>query len=247
MIKVCKHITLLTLTALALSLGACSSNEDSDEGVEIAAPVAASAAGGEKPYPYHDIRPAGDGERIHINPIGRLREVFNDSNYQHYAYAQKLGIEPIHSVKDAYFTSKPVVHVVSTANYSVDSLTHSIPFLVPQAEALLSRIGANFKDSLRARGGDGYRILVTSLLRTPQSVKRLRRVNVNSTDSSTHQFATTFDISYVRFDDYGVKRRIHQGDLKNLLGEVLLDLRKEGRCLVKYERMTGCYHVTAIK
>lgn len=246
MTRIFKHITLLTTIFLSPVLASCGTDKSDIERQEAGVPTA-GVSDEEAPYPVHEIERAGDGERIHINPIGRLREVFNDSNYQHYAYAQKLGISPIHTVRDAYFTSKPVVYVRSTKNYSVDSLTHSIPFLVPQAEALLDKIGANFKDSLRARGGDGYRILATSLLRTPQSVKRLRRVNINSTDSSTHQFATTFDISYVRFDDYGVKKRIHQEDLKNLLAEVLLDLRKEGRCLVKYERKTGCYHVTATK
>ena len=70
-------------------------------------------------------------------------------------------------------------------------------------------------------------MLVTSLLRTPYTVKRLRRVNRNATDSSTHQFATTFDISYRRFHCLDSTRTVNEEDLKNLLGEVLLDLRRE--------------------
>lgn len=188
---------------------------------------------------YHD--------RIHINNIGRLSEVFNDSNRNQYAFASSLGIEPIQGLRGAYHTRRPIVKIESNSNYEVDSLTHSLPYLVPEAARLLNDIGRNFIDSLRRRGADGYRIKVTSLLRTPHTVKRLRRVNVNATDSSTHQFGTTFDLSYVRFHCLDTTRTINEGDLKNLLAEVLFDLRERGRCLVKFERKTGCFHITACR
>jgi len=190
---------------------------------------------------------ARDNDRIPINAIGRLREVFNDSNKYHYAFAEKLGISPIESIRDAYFTKKPIIHITTCDEYFVDSLTHSMPFLVPEAADLLKTIGRNFIDSLASRGADGYKMRVTSLLRTSSTVKKLKRVNINATDSSTHKFGTTFDISYVRFDCADSNRTIHQEDLKNLLAEVLLDLRTQKRCLVKFEGKTGCFHVTAIK
>lgn len=186
-------------------------------------------------------------ERIPIYFKGSLREVFNDSNYVQYQYAERLGINPIESLHDAYFTSRPIVKVETGDHYEVDELTHSVPYLVPQAEKLLDDIGASFIDSLRNRGADGYKIMVTSLLRTPDTVKRLRRVNRNATDSSTHKFGTTFDLSWRRFACSDSTRTIHEGDLKNLLAEVLLDKRNEGRCLVKYEHKTACFHITTIK
>ncbi len=183
-------------------------------------------------------------DRIRINNIGHLHQVFNDSNHQQLEHAQRLGIDPIYSVRDLYRTRRPIVKVTSNQYYTVDSLTHSLPFLVPEAETLLRTIGKNFIDSLHSRGADGYKIIVTSLLRTPTSVKKLRRVNRNATENSTHQYATTFDITYSRFDCADTTRTIHQGDLKNLLGEVLNDLRNQGRCQVKFERHTACYHIT---
>ncbi len=54
-------------------------------------------------------------------------------------------------------------------------------------------------------------------------------------------------LSYVKFHCLDTTRTIHDGDLKNLLAEVLLDMRTAGRCLVKFERKTGCFHITAIK
>ena len=184
---------------------------------------------------------------IKVKNIGPLWKTFNDSNYQQLQAARNLGIEPISDLSSAYFMNRPLVKVTSNEYYHIDSLRHSLPYLVPEAANLLEDIGKNFIDSLHSRGGDSYKIKVTSLLRTPETVGRLRRVNVNATDSSTHQFATTFDISYTNFYCLDNDRQINQGDLKNLLGEVLLNLKNQGRCLVKYEHKTGCYHVTAIR
>ncbi len=183
--------------------------------------------------------------RIHINNIGRLRDIFNDSNKYQYAFAERIGIAPMTGVHDAYHTRRPIVKIQSNDLYTIDSLTHSMPFLVPEAARLLTDIGRGFRDSLKSRGAKGYRIRVTSLLRTPHTVKRLRRVNRNATDSSTHQFGTTFDISYARFDCFDSTRVIPQEDLKNLLAEVLLDLRNKERCMVKFERKSPCFHITA--
>lgn len=196
--------------------------------------------GGIKKGPRHH-------DRIYVRPIGNLKQLFNDSNYIQYAYAEKLGITPITNLNEAFNTRRPIIKMESCEDFEIDSLKYSLPYLVPEASRLLHKIGKNFKDSLAARGADGYRIKVTSLLRTPHTVKRLRRVNVNATDSSTHQFGTTFDISWVNFHCLDTTRTIHEGDLKNLLGEVLQDLRSRGECLVIFERKTGCYHVTATK
>lgn len=184
---------------------------------------------------------------IKVRNLGPLPQVFNDSNFLQLDAARRLGIQPVEDLGSAYFMKRPIVKVESNEYYQIDSLRHSIPFLVPEAAALLEDIGKNFIDSLSNRGGDSYKIKVTSLLRTPESVGRLRRVNINATDSSTHQFATTFDISYTNFYCLDENRMIQQGDLKNLLAEVLFDLRQNGRCLVKYERKTGCFHVTVTR
>lgn len=184
---------------------------------------------------------------IKVRNIGPLYQVFNDSNHVQLAVAQKLGIDPIEDLNKAYFMRRPIVKIESNKYYQVDSLTHSVPYLVPEAADLLQEIGKNFIDSLHNRGCDNYKVKVTSMLRTPDLVQKLRKVNVNATDSSTHQYATTFDISYTNFYCLDNNKPINQGDLKNLLGEVLLDLRKQGKCFVKYEHKTACFHVTVNK
>lgn len=198
--------------------------------------------------PAEDIsiseKPIKGVRSIKVRNLGPLGKVFNDSNLLQLQAARSLGIDPVCDLSSAYFMKRPIVKVESNSYYQIDSLRHSIPYLVPEAAILLEEIGKNFIDSLSNRGGDSYRIKVTSLLRTPETVGKLRRVNVNATDSSTHQYATTFDLSYSNFYCLDENRQINQGDLKNLLAEVLYDLRQQGRCLVKFERKTGCFHVT---
>lgn len=174
-------------------------------------------------------------------------EIFNDSNKYQYPFAEKYGIEPITDISKAYFTRQPVMRIATNSHYSVDTLTHSIPYLVPRAGQLLDDIGADFISRLKKRGIRGYRIRVTSLLRTPASVKKLRRVNVNAADSSAHQFATTFDISYNGFDRASDATPTTDEELKRTLAETLLTMRKAERCMVKYESKTHCFHVTVTK
>ena len=198
------------------------------------------------PYLIHyDSMPPG-GIKMKINSVGgNLGRVFNDSNYKHIEAAEAIGIKPIESLSGAWHAGRPLLRLESCREYFIDELTHSLPYLVPEAERLLRDIGEAFIDSLNSRGGGSYRIKVTSVLRTEESVSRLRRVNRNASSTSAHIYGTTFDISYSKFicDSVTVPRT--QEDMKNLLGEVMKDMRDRGRCHVKYERKQGCFHVTA--
>lgn len=194
---------------------------------------------------HFDSMPPG-GIKMKINSVGgNLGRVFNDSNYKHLEAAEAIGIAPIGSLAGAWNAGRPLVKLESCREYYLDDLTHSLPYLVPEAEKLLRDIGAAFIDSLASRGGGSYRVKVTSVLRTDESVARLRRVNRNATSTSAHIYGTTFDISYSKFicDSVTVPRT--QEDMKNLLGEVMKDMRDSGRCHVKYERKQGCFHITA--
>ena len=234
-IKNIGSILMLSLCAIA-----CGEKKQSDTIIEEEQPTASVKIEKEADM-------ATGVRSIKVRNIGPLYQVFNDSNHVQLEAARRLGIEPIEDLSKAYFTSRPIVKVESNEYYQVDSLTHSVPYLVPEAASLLEEIGKNFIDSLHRRGGDSYKIKVTSLLRTPRLVEKLRRINVNATDSSTHQYATTFDISYTNFYCLDNNRQINQGDLKNLLAEVLLDLKSQDRCFVKYENKTACFHVTVNK
>jgi uncharacterized protein YcbK (DUF882 family) len=184
-------------------------------------------------------------KRIRIHSVGNLAKVFNDSNHVQLVAAKALGIVPIENLQSAWNVTRPLAKVESCREYYLEELTHSYPYLVPEAASLLREIGARFIDSLNARGGGNYRIKVTSVLRTPETVRRLQRVNGNATKESTHQYGTSFDISFKEFicDSVGNNRTFE--DLKNLLAEVLRDLQLHNRCYVKFERHQSCFHITA--
>lgn len=174
--------------------------------------------------------------------FGRM---FADSNHVHLDVSRKIGIESVNSPIKAWKVRRPLVKITSCREYYVDTLTHSLPYLVPEAADLIHDIGRRFIDSLDSRGGGEYRIRLTSLLRTGSSVKRLRRVNINASENSAHCHGTTFDVAYNKFICDGTNHPRTAVDLKNLLAEIIEDLRNEGRCYVKYERKQGCFHITA--
>lgn len=241
-----RSIFAIIAAAGILAVAGCGGGDNAgrDAGAEIDMMLAGETPA--NPFAAHyDSMPPG-GVKMKINSVGgNLGRVFNDSNYRHLEAAGEIGISPIGSLESAWHAGRPLVRLETCREYFLDNLTHSLPYLVPEAEALLRDIGAAFIDSLNARGGGSYRVKVTSVLRTEESVSRLRRVNRNATTTSAHIFGTTFDISYSKFicDSVTVPRT--QEDMKNLLGEVMKDMRDRGRCFVKYERKQGCFHVTA--
>lgn len=240
-------IWLIALGITSAFFSSCSEEETASPGEPTAAVSAILAdSNGSNPFDRHLPQAPDDNcERILINDVGPLRRTFNDSNYIHLEAARGIGIAPIGDDHDILRLSRPLEQIKSCPEYFVDNLTHSYPYLVPEAAQLLKEIGQAFNDSLASRGGGAYRIKVTSVLRTPATVRKLRRVNRNATEESTHQYGTTFDISYSKFicDDASQPHRTFE-DLKNLLAEVLYDMRERSRCYVKYEYKQSCFHIT---
>ncbi|MGM9842725.1 MAG: DUF5715 family protein [Muribaculaceae bacterium] len=198
--------------------------------------------GEERVIPIDSMPPGG--EKLQVRMLGSLRKVFNDSNYKHLRVAELNGIRPINKVSDAWHLNQPIVRIEATETYYVDELTYSLPYLVPRAKTLLDDISRTWRDSLTARGGGDYRLKVTSLLRTPATIAKLKRRNRAAVDASAHQYGTTFDISFVKFVCDNPENPRTAEDLKNLLAEVLYELREDGRCYVKYEHKQGCFHIT---
>lgn len=215
------------------------------DSIEVAAAPATPAVSAEsKPTVATPVPQPTAPTRAILGP-GNLAEVFNDSNHCQMNHARRLGIRPITDLASYYNTSRPIVKVATNEDFVVAPLTHSYPYLVPEAADLLHVIGRNFRDSVKSKGLGDYRIVATSLLRTPNTVKMLRRVNGNATEQSTHQYATTFDISYSTFNLASGPNIANQEQLKLILGEVLRDLRRQNRCMVKYEIKSPCFHITA--
>ena len=232
-----KKTFILSTLIMVFIFASCGAENGDSEGSEISAAECVDP-----------IVPKKPNKIIYLN----ANRIFRDDNDTHLAAAEKIGIDPLASregIKDVSGKLKQIGGAMRfEESYVVDKLTHSSPFLVPEAAKLLQDIGTAFHDSLRNKRLPAYSIIVTSVLRTDADVKSLSRSNVNASKRSVHCYGTTFDITYNRFvkhDDEG--RSARDVDLKAVLTEVLRDLRAQERCYVKYEIKQACFHITVRK
>ncbi len=213
-------------------------------GVQVAEWIASlTAAGGDDTAadsgdihvgkPHRNYSAAQAQNRRHFN----YKKDFNDLNDTQLVAAQRAGIRPISDRQAAEAMKGKLVYIQNCQYYKVDHLTHSIPYLIPTAADLLIEIGRRFQDY----AGTDARFIITSLLRTQDDVKKLKRSNGNASPNSCHRYATTFDITYNRFDRKGGLR---EGRLKEDLARALYDLHSAGFCYVKYESKQACFHIT---
>ena len=114
--------------------------------------------------------------------------LFNDKNSAQLQSARKYGISStLKNREEAQNIKKELKEIKDCDYYAIDILTHSIPYLTNGAEEILSMIGKNFQDSLESKGLAKYKIIVTSVLRTKDDIKRLRASgNPNATLKSAH-------------------------------------------------------------
>lgn len=179
-------------------------------------------------------------------------ECFPDSQALQLEAAIKNGIKPCNDRKQVarLIKNHKLVNIYNSPFYDVADLSHSMPYLVPKAQQLLNTICYNFVDSLQAKGLPLHKLMVTSVLRTIDDVSHLQRGNKNATTNSCHCYGTTVDITYNRFVPltglYDPKHETTNWDLpmKQVLAEVLRDLREQKLCYVKYEKKQACFHLT---
>ena len=174
---------------------------------------------------------------------------FPDQNDVQLIAANKHGVQPVIDRQEAERRKSELVYVGSNPFFSVDRLHSSIPYLVPRAAVLLQDIGRNFFDSLQLKGVPLHKIIVTSVMRSKADVTKLRGHNGNATQNSCHLYGTTFDVCYNRYKTVEApngphRRSVRNDTLKWILSEVLNDIRKSGRCYIKYEVHQGCFHIT---
>ena len=122
----------------------------------------------------------------------KFAKEFNDSNDVQLIVAQAIGVPPVKSREAAEDLKAKLVKLEATDTYVIDSLTYSIPYLIPSAKELLEDIGRAFQDSLSAKGLNPYKLIVTSVLRTEEDVAKLSKRNVNASENSTHRYGTSF-------------------------------------------------------
>jgi hypothetical protein len=173
----------------------------------------------------------------HLNPRDKyFKQKFNDVQSVQLPTAKKLGIQPQNN-RQGVESNKKLVSVKSGNGFAIANLTHSSSKVLPETKKLIQDIGKQFLDSVKGKGLFSERAVVTSLTRSKEDQKKLSKGNLNAARQSAHFYGTTFDISYIQFyRDKNVKR--------DILANVLDNLRKEKRCWVKYEIQQKCFHIT---
>ncbi|MBQ8055462.1 MAG: hypothetical protein IJ270_01420 [Paludibacteraceae bacterium] len=169
-------------------------------------------------------------KRTKINK--NYRQLFNDVNDIQLTAAYINGILPQNNLEklDSLLSNRILIQVFNSKYLYSDA---QMPYLVPKANDLLLEIAKRFQEETNSP----KRIYVSSMLRTDNSIKKLRRTNRNSVKESCHLRGTTFDISY----------KLMNRKEKHILAQILYDLKSAGYCYVKYEIKQPCFHITVRK
>ncbi|MEN2283187.1 DUF5715 family protein [Algoriphagus sp. SE2] len=132
---------------------------------------------------------------------------------------------------------KKLVPISKGAGYEVMKLTHSHPYITSYSKTILEELGLAFQ----VLTDDESYFTLTSVTRTPDQQKSLRRRNRNATNGiSSHSYGASFDISYIRFNGKKSWSRKNQKKLEKILNE----FEKSGKIFFIKERKQSCYHVT---
>jgi hypothetical protein len=197
-------------------------------------------------------------------------------NADHLASAGTLGT-PVAGMDDVarLVAAGRLVYLEETPYYAIQALEHSVPYVTPDAVALLGEIGERFQAALRAQGLPRYRFVISSVLRTGEGQQNLRAVNPNATaGATTHAFGTTVDVVYhtyqywphpddalpptpypvldarlepLRVRAYDALGMRYWQELQGLLGRVLIALQAEGKVKVTLEREQPVFHFTVAR
>jgi hypothetical protein len=162
--------------------------------------------------------------------------------------AKRAGVKACSDEKELkkFLSEGKLVRVSSGRSYLIDRLTYSYSYITPEARDLLREIGRRFREKADSEGLKGSRFIITSMTRTTEKMKGLKRNNSNASVNSPHLNGNAFDISYMRFTSR--KFFLTECDrrfFKEILAEVILELRREKKCWATYEKNQSCFHVVA--
>jgi hypothetical protein len=208
----------------------------------------------------------------------RWREIWGlrrDVNAEQVAVAQRLGVRAGGEAETARLVRQGRLVPLgdSTEYWVLRKLTHSAPYVTPDARALLVEMGRRFHAKLDSAGLPRFRMKVTSALRTDETQAALRKTNPNASRTvSAHEFGTTIDVSYERFAVPAEPRgavaagnaarpvpwemeaemleqvgKENGREIQALLGRSIAELRAEGALMVMMENGQTVYHFTVAR
>jgi len=124
-------------------------------------------------------------------------------NTAHVEAAQAAGTEPVTARDDLERAAieRDLVRLSTDSTRIVRDSRYSVPYVTPGAAAALDSITTRFRRRLTEAGLPAFRITISSVWRSGEDQADLAQVNVNAVRGrSSHEYATTFDIPYLRFD-----------------------------------------------
>ena len=201
-----------------------------------------------KSLSYSDCNPS----RFANSPISPS-SVLNDKNDIHLIHAIKNGLKKPFATKDEFYKRKDemvrksiLVEVNDNCFYQLKSLSHSEPYLIPEAIDLLNEIGYRFQNRLLEKKYKNYRFRITSLLRTEEGQNSLSHRNGNAAGHSSHLYGTTVDISYKNFYNIATDSIESSYEAVQTLTNILVEMRKECKLLAVRERHQCCFHISVV-
>ena len=184
-----------------------------------------------------------------ISPSDKL----NDPNEIHLVHAEKNGLrkpftttEDFLSKIDSLKRASALIEVTENKFYQLKTLSHSRPYLIPEAVDMLNEIGYRFQKRLAEKKYNNYRFRLTSLLRTEETQNSLSHCNHNATLHSAHLYGTTVDISYKNFYNTKTDTLESSYEAVQTLTKVLVEMRQECKFLAVRERKQSCFHITVV-
>lgn len=177
------------------------------------------------------------------------QERYKDKNSRHLEAAQCWdkkypSVLPLFDIDKLALLSE-LKSIQSSELLIVSPMRYSRPLLQEEAVQILEEIARRFQKKLQSAELPMYRIVLTSGTRSIKSQSSLEKVNDNAATESAHWYGYTFDISFGTF----VKRQFWSssvsGDvLKELLSEVIWEMREENTIWVIPEYGPSCFHIT---
>ncbi|HEX2091349.1 MAG TPA: DUF5715 family protein [Longimicrobiaceae bacterium] len=264
-----------------LAAGGCARGEHEEYDGEVEEPQgrpAAAVTAVDSARVRARIAAEGDSVRAAFGRVRRLRwrEVWGlrrDVNAEQIATAERLGVRASDSAEIVRLVREGRLVALgdSTPHWVLRRMEHSVPYVTPDARAMLVELGRRFHARLDSLGLPLYRMKITSALRTDEAQAELRRINPNASRTvSAHEFGTTVDVSHERFavpaepgngDPPGAAPAVRQMEVEMLegvgkenaralqaeLGRAIAEMRGEGALQVMMEDRQPVYHMTVAR
>ena len=142
-----------------------------------------------------------------------------------------------------FLKNKSLIRLKEGEGYIIDQMPYSYPYLTAKTISFIEALGMEFKTACELSHLPCRPFIITSALRTKETVKKLQKKNPNEKTESAHLYGCTFDIAWSRFG-YGNNP---DQEMLDVLIPCLKNMQKKRKCRIKFEMNQACFHITALQ